>query len=273
MHDYIVRAVSADGFVKAAAIRSTELVRRGAEIQGTTATATAALGRALTAASLMGNMQKVDDGSVTLQFKGDGPLGTILCVSDAVGNVRGYVQNPAVPLLEQYPGKLDVGAAVGRKGMATGEIAEDITAYFAQSEQTPTACALGVFLERDQSVQVAGGYLLQLLPGAPEAVIAALETGIQSAGAVTDMLRCGKKPEEILTAVCPGMQLEFLETTEVAYRCYCSRERVVGALISLGRKELEEIAQAGQTVHIGCQFCDADYRFQPEEIRELLSKI
>ena len=188
MHDYIVRAVSADGFVKAAAIRSTELVRRGAEIQGTTATATAALGRALTAASLMGNMQKVDDGSVTLQFKGDGPLGTILCVSDAVGNVRGYVQNPAVPLLEQYPGKLDVGAAVGRKGMltvirdlqmkepyvgsvqlATGEIAEDITAYFAQSEQTPTACALGVFLERDQSVQVAGGYLLQLLPGAPEA--------------------------------------------------------------------------------------------------------
>ena len=154
MHDYIVRAVSADGFVKAAAIRSTELVRRGAEIQGTTATATAALGRALTAASLMGNMQKVDDGSVTLQFKGDGPLGTILCVSDAVGNVRGYVQNPAVPLLEQYPGKLDVGAAVGRKGMltvirdlqmkepyvgsvqlATGEIAEDITAYFAQSEQ------------------------------------------------------------------------------------------------------------------------------------------
>ncbi len=178
MHDYIVRAVSADGFVKAAAIRSTELVRRGAEIQGTTATATAALGRALTAASLMGNMQKVDDGSVTLQFKGDGPLGTILCVSDAVGNVRGYVQNPAVPLLEQYPGKLDVGAAVGRKGMltvirdlqmkepyvgsvqlVTGEIAEDITAYFAQSEQTPTACALGVFLERDQSVQVAGGYL------------------------------------------------------------------------------------------------------------------
>ena len=120
---------------------------------------------------------------------------------------------------------------------------------------------------------MAGGYLLQLLPGAPEAVIAALETGIQSAGAVTDMLRCGKKPEEILTAVCPGMQLEFLETTEVAYRCYCSRERVVGALISLGRKELEEIAQAGQTVHIGCQFCDADYRFQPEEIRELLSKI
>ena len=292
MHDYIVRAVSADGFVMAAAIRSTEMVRRGAEIQGTTATATAALGRALTAASLMGNMQKVDDGSVTLQFKGDGPLGTILCVSDAVGNVRGYVQNPAVPLLEQYPGKLDVGAAVGRKGMltvirdlqmkepyvgsvqlATGEIAEDITAYFAQSEQTPTACALGVFLERDQSVQVAGGYLLQLLPGAPEAVIAALETGIQSAGAVTDMLRCGKKPEEILTAVCPGMQLEFLETTEVAYRCYCSRERVEGALISLGRKELGEIAQAGQTVHIGCQFCDADYRFQPEEIRELLSKI
>ena len=142
-----------------------------------------------------------------------------------------------------------------------------------RASRRPPPAPWASFLERDQSVQVAGGYLLQLLPGAPEAVIAALETGIQSAGAVTDMLRCGKKPEEILTAVCPGMQLEFLETTEVAYRCYCSRERVVGALISLGRKELEEIAQAGQTVHIGCQFCDADYRFQPEEIRELLSKI
>ena len=271
MGDYIVRAMSADGFVKAAAIRSTEIVRRGASIQGTTTTATAAFGRALTATSLLGNMQKVEEGSVTLQIKGGGPLGTILCVSDATGNVRGYVQHPAISLMEKYPGKLDVGAAVGTSGMltvirdlqmkepyvgsvqmVTGEIAEDLTAYFAQSEQTPTACALGVLVARDRTVQ---------------------EAGIRAAGAVTPMLERGMTPEEILTAVCPGMELEFLETTEVSYRCYCSRERVKGALISLGKGELEEIARAGETVHIGCQFCDADYQFGPEEIQKLLLEL
>ena len=217
MKDYMVRAMSKDGYVKAVAIRSTELVRRGAQIQKTTPTATAALGRALTAASMMGNMQKIENGSVTLQFKGGGPLGTILCVSDAMGNVRGYVQNPAISLLEKYQGKLDVGAAVGTNGMLTvirdlqmkepyvgsvelvsGEIADDVTAYFAQSEQTPTACALGVLVDRDQSVKVAGGYLFQLLPGAPDSVIDQLEQGIQKAGAVTAMLDAGMTPEQML---------------------------------------------------------------------------
>lgn len=292
MNDYIVRAMSSDGFVKAAAIRSTDIVRRAAQIQGTTPTATAALGRVLTAASLMGNMQKVEDGSVTLQVKGGGPLGTILCVSDAVGNVRGYVQNPAISLLEKYQGKLDVGAAVGTNGMltvirdlqmkepyvgsvelVTGEIAEDITAYFAQSEQTPTACALGVLVDRDQSVKVAGGYILQLLPNAPETVISALEEGIRKTGPVTSLLEAGKTPEELLTLVCAGMELEFLETTPVEYRCYCSRERVKGALISLGKKELTDIAREGETVHIGCQFCDADYTFTPAEIQKLLEEL
>lgn len=292
MGDYIVRAMSADGFVKMAAICSTEIVRRAREIQGTTPTATAALGRVLTAASLMGNMQKVDEGSVTLQVKGGGPLGTILCVSDAVGNVRGYVQHPAISLLEKYQGKLDVGAAVGTDGMltvirdlqmkepyvgsvelVTGEIAEDITAYFAQSEQTPTACALGVLVDRDQSVKVAGGYILQLLPNAPESTISALEAGIQKAGPVTAMLDGGRTPEEMLKAVCPGMELEFLETTPVEYRCYCSRERVRGALISLGKQELADIVREGETVHIGCQFCDADYQFTPEEVRTLLESL
>ena len=157
--------------------------------------------------------------------------------------------------------------------MVTGQIAEDLTAYFAQSEQTPTACALGVLVARDRTVQVAGGYLLQLLPNAPDAVIEALEGGIRGAGAVTPMLERGMTPEEILTAVCPGMKLKVLETTEVSYRCYCSRERVKGALISLGKKELEEIAAEGETVHIGCQFCDADYQFGPEEIQNLLLEI
>lgn len=292
MKDYIVRGMSMDGFVKCVAIRSTELVRRGAQIQGTTPNATAAFGRALTAASMMGNMQKVEDGSMTLQIKGGGPIGSIVCVSDAVGNVRGYVTEPKVPLVEKYPGKLDVGATVGTDGILTvirdlrlkepyvgstelvsGEIGDDVTAYFAQSEQTPTACALGVLVDRDQSVKVAGGYLLQLLPGAPEETISALERGIQRAGAVTPMLDRGMTPEEILGAVCGDLGVVFLETTEVAYKCYCSRERVTSALISLGKQELSEIAEEGQTFPVECQFCDTVYSFTPSDIRELLEKI
>lgn len=292
MSDYIVRAMSRDGFVKMAAICSTELVTRAARIHKTTATATAALGRVLSVTSLMGNMQKIDDGSVTVQVRGGGPLGSVLCVSDAVGNVRGYVHNPEIPVMEKYPGKLDVGAAVGTEGMLTvirdlqlkepyvgsvqlvsGEIAEDVTAYFAQSEQTPTACALGVLVDRDQSVKVAGGYLIQLLPGAPDSVADLLEQGIQQAGAVTPMLERGMTPEEILTAVCGELELEFLETTPVEYRCYCSKERVVGVLLSLGREELEDIQAKGETVHVGCQFCDTDYAFTPDEIGKLLKNV
>ena len=289
MSDYIVRAMSRDGFVKAVAIRSTEIVRRAQQIQQSTATATAALGRALTATSMIGNMQKVDNGSVTLQIRGGGILGTILCVSDAVGNVRGYVQNAQVSVLEKYPGKLDVGAAVDTNGTLTlirdmqmkepyvgsvelvsGEIADDVTAYFAQSEQTPTACALGVLVDRDQSVKVAGGYLIQLLPGAPEETISALEAGIRKAGPVTAMLDRGMTPEEILKAVFGPEELDLLETTPVAYKCYCSRDRVTSTLISLGKKELTEIAEAGENVDIGCQFCDTVYRFTPDQIRGIL---
>ncbi|MCD7859903.1 MAG: Hsp33 family molecular chaperone HslO [Firmicutes bacterium] len=292
MNDYLVRAVTADETVKLVAIRSTELVRRGAEIQHTAPNATAAFGRALTAASMMGNMQKVDDGSLTLQIRGGGPIGTITCVSDAVGNVRGCVTEPNVPLVEKYPGKLDVGATVGVAGTLTvirdlrmkepyigtielvsGEIADDITAYFAQSEQTPTACALGVLVDRDATVKVAGGYLLQLLPGAPEEVIDALEQGVARAGAVTKMLEDGLTPEDMLAQVCGSLGVLLLESTEVAYRCYCSRERVERVLISLGRAELEDIAAQGQTFPVSCQFCDAQYRFTPEEIRCLLEKI
>ena len=279
-----------DGFVKAVAIRSTELVRRGAEIQKTTPNATAAFGRALTAASMMGNMQKVENGSMTLQIKGGGPIGTIVCVSDPQGNVRGYVYEPNVPLVEKYPGKLDVGATVGTDGTLTvirdlqmkepyvgsielvsGEIGDDVTAYFAQSEQTPTACALGVLVDRDQSVKVAGGYLLQLLPGAPDEVIDTLEKGIQRAGAVTTMLEQGMCPEDILGQVCGDLGIVFMETTEVAYKCYCSRDRVAGALLSLGKKELTEIMAEGKTFPVECQFCDTVYKFTPEDIKDLLN--
>ena len=292
MNDYLVRGMSMDGFVKVVAIRSTDLVRRGAQIQKTTPNATAAFGRALTAASMMGNMQKVDNGSMTLQIKGGGPIGTITCVSDAVGNVRGFVTEPKVPLVEKHPGKLDVGATVGTDGMLTvirdlqmkepyvgsvalvsGEIADDVTAYFAQSEQTPTACALGVLVDTDLSVKVAGGYLVQLLPGAPDEVIDQLEAGIKRAGAVTTMLENGLTPEDILGQVMGTMGVVFLETTPVSYKCYCSRERVEKALISLGRKELGEIAAEGKEFPVECQFCDEIYTFTPEDIRKLLKKI
>ncbi len=292
MSDYLVRGMSLDGFVKVVAIRSTETVSRAAEIHKTTPNATAAFGRALTAASMMGNMQKVENGSMTMQIKGGGPIGGITCVSDPVGNVRGYVINANVPLVEKYPGKLDVGATVGTDGTITvirdlqmkepyigsvqlisGEIGDDVTAYFAESEQTPTACALGVLVDRDQSVKVAGGYLVQLLPGAPEETIDALEKGIQRAGAVTAMLEAGLTPEDILGQVCGDLGVVFLETQEIGYKCYCSRERVEKALISIGRKELTEIMEEGKSFPVECQFCDTVYTFTPEDISELLKKV
>ena len=292
MSDYLVRGMSMDGFVKVAAICSTELVRRGAQIQKTTPNATAAFGRALTAASMMGNMQKVENGSMTLQIRGGGPIGTITVVSDAVGNVRGCVTEPNVPLVEKYPGKLDVGATVGTDGTLTvirdlqmkepyigsvqlvsGEIGDDVTAYFAQSEQTPTACALGVLVGRDQTVSVAGGYLIQLLPDAPDALIDRLEAGIRAAGAVTPMLSEGLTPEAMLRRVLDGFELEFLENTPVSYRCYCSRERVTSTLIAIGRKDLEEIVAEGKPINLECQFCDQVYTFTPEEISDLLKEI
>ena len=292
MRDYLVRGMSLDGFVKAVAIVSTGIVSRAAQIHGTTPNATAALGRALTAASMMGNMQKTEKGSMTLQIRGGGPIGTITCVSDAVGNVRGCVTEPKVPLVEKYPGKLDVGATVGTDGTLTvirdlqmkepyigstelvsGEIGDDVTAYFAESEQTPTACALGVLVDRDQSVKVAGGYLLQLLPGAPEEVIDKLEAGIQRTGAVTAMLEAGLTPEDILGQVMGDLGVAFLETTGVSYKCYCSRDRVTRALISLGKQELAEIMEEGKDFPVECQFCDASYAFTPSDIQKLLEKI
>ena len=292
MNDYLVRGMTMDGFVKVVAIRSTEMVRRGAQIHNTTPNATAAFGRALTAASMMGNMQKVDNGSMTMQIKGGGPIGSIVCVSDPIGNVRGYVYEPNVPLVEKFPGKLDVGATVGTDGTLTiirdlqmkepyvgsiplvsGEIGDDVTAYFVHSEQIPTACALGVLVDTDMSVKVAGGYLIQLLPGAPDEVIDAVEAGIQRAGSVTTMLDQGMTPEDILGQVLGSLGVVFMETTEVSYKCYCSRDRVTSALISLGKKELAEIAQEGRAFPVSCQFCDTVYEFTPEDIQGLLANL
>ena len=292
MNDYLVRGMTMDGFVKMVAIRSTELVRRGTQIQRTTPNATAAFGRCLTAASMMGNMQKVENGSMTLQIRGGGPIGTITVVSDAEGNVRGTVTEPNVPLVEKFPGKLDVGATVGTDGTITvirdlqmkepyigsvqlvsGEIGDDVTAYFAESEQTPTACALGVLVDTDCSVKVAGGYLVQLLPGAPDEVIDAVEAGIKRAGAVTKMLENGLTPEEILTEVCGDLGVLFFENEPVYYKCYCNRHRVEAALISIGREELTQIRDEGKAFPVECQFCDTVYTFTPEDVTEILKKV
>ena len=286
----ILRAMTTDGWVKAVAINSKNIVERARQIHNTTPTATAALGRTLSACAMLGNMQKVENGSVTLQIKGGGPLGTVLAVSDAQGNVRGYVQNPHITLLEKYAGKLDVGAAVGTDGLLTvirdlqmkepyvgsvelvsGEIGDDVTAYLVQSEQCPSACGLGVLVEVDHSVRAAGGFILQLLPGAPDSIIDKLEAGIAAAGSVTAMLDAGLSLQEMLSKVTGGMELEFFEPTPVEYRCYCTRDRVEAALISLGRDELTKIADEGKDTKIECQFCDTEYRFSPDDVRKLLA--
>ena len=292
MADRIVRAISTDGMVQAAAICSRDLTERARQIHRTLPVATAALGRTLAAASMMGNALKSDGASLTLQFKGGGPLGTVLAVSDNEGNVRGYVTNPHVDIPLRKDGKLDVGTAVGHEGTLTvikdlhmkepyvgtidllgGEIAEDVAGYFVESEQIPTACALGVLVDRDQSVKAAGGYLIQLMPGAAEDTIAKVEGGIMAAGAVSAILEKNDDPEAMLRTVMSDFDLKILETCPVEYRCYCSRERVERALISLGREELEQMLSEQGGCQLTCQFCDAVYKFTAEDIQRLLKNL
>ena len=290
MRDEIVRAITADGMVKATAITGRALVERARTIHTLLPMATAALGRALMGASMMGDMLKEEKGAVTLQIKGGGPLGTVRAVSDYQGNVRGYVQNPHVDLMEKYPGKLDVGAAVGQDGTLTvikdlgmkepyvgsiglfsGEIADDLAMYFVESEQIPTACALGVLVGTDQSVTAAGGYLIQLLPGAGEETITRIEEGVKRLGPVSPALERGLDGEGLLRAVLEGTQLEILEKHPVEYRCYCSRDRVTRALISMGRGELASLIEEQGQAELTCQFCDKVYRYTKEELEELLA--
>ena len=292
MKDEIVRAITGDGLVKASAITGRSLVERARGIHRLSPMATAALGRALMGAGMMGDMLKEEQGSLTLQIKGGGPLGTILAVSDCEGNVRGYVQNPQVELMEQRPGKLDVGAAVGLDGTLTvikdiglkepyvgsiglfsGEIADDLAMYFVESEQIPTACALGVLVGLDQSVTAAGGYLIQLLPGAGEDIIEKIEAGVRAMGPVSAALAGGLDGEGLLRSVLGDFQLEILEKHPVEYRCYCSRERVSRALISMGREELSSMIEDEGREELTCQFCDAVYRFSQTELEQLLAEM
>lgn len=292
MTDEIVRAITGDGFVKAAAITGRDIVERARNIHKLLPTATAALGRTLMGASLMGDMLKEEQGSLTLQIKGGGPLGTILAVSDCEGNVRGYVQNPQVELMEQRPGKLDVGRAVGTDGTLTvikdiglkepyvgsiglfsGEIADDLAMYFVESEQIPTACALGVLVGLDQSVTAAGGYIIQLLPGASDDLISKIEAGVHSLGPVSSALAGGLDGEGLLRSVLQDFSLEILEKHPVEYRCYCSRERVSKALISMGRADLIDLIQEQGQAELTCQFCDQIYRFSKPELEQLLAEM
>ena len=289
--DRLIRAITADGMVKATAVTTRSLTERARQIHKTLPVATAALGRTLAAASMMGNALKSDGASLTIQVRGGGPLGAIVVVSDNEGNVRGYVEHPGVDLPLREDGKLDVGTAVGADGTLTiikdlhmkepyvgsvqllgGEIAEDIAQYYVESEQIPTACALGVLVERDQSVRCAGGYLIQLLPGAGEDVISRVEAGVYAAGAVTKMLAEQDDPEAMLRKVLSDFELEVLETSEVTYRCTCSRDRVSRALLSLGSKELQAILDEQGKADLTCQFCDKVHHFSGEDLRRLVEQ-
>ena len=292
MADRIVRAISTDGMVQAAAICSRDLTERARQIHKTLPVATAALGRALAAASMMGTALNSDGASLTLQFKGGGPLGTVLAVSDNEGCVRGYVTNPHTDLPLRPDGKLDVGGAVGHEGTLTvikdlhmkepyvgtidllgGEIAEDVAGYFVESEQIPTACALGVLVDRDQSVKSAGGYLIQLMPGAGEDTIAKVEGGVMAAGPVSAILEQNDDPEALLRTVLSDFDLTIRETCPVSYKCYCSRQRVERALISLGKSELEQMLAEQGGCQLTCQFCDRIHSFSGEELRRMIDEL
>lgn len=291
MSDKRIRAIAKDAAIQITAVTSIETVERARQIHQTLPTATAALGRVLTICSIMGSQLKVDDGSVTIQFKGNGPLGSVVCVSDSEGNVRGYLQNPACDLPLRQDGKLNVGAGIGQgylmvikdiglkdpvtgtTVLVNGEIAEDMTRYFVESEQIPSACALGVLVGVEQQVKQAGGYLVQLMPNYTEKDIDKLEENIKNAGAMTAMLESGMTLEQIVYKVLDGFDVEILEESEFEYRCNCSRDKVIRALISMGRKELTELMNEQQNAEITCQFCDKVYSFTSDEIGELLSKI
>ena len=291
MSDKRIRAIAKDAAIQITAVTSIETVERARQIHQTLPTATAALGRVLTICSIIGSQLKVDDGSVTIQFKGNGPLGSVVCVSDSEGNVRGYLQNPACDLPLRPDGKLNVGAGIGQgylmvikdiglkdpvtgtTVLVNGEIAEDITRYFVESEQIPSACALGVLVGTEQQVKQAGGYLVQLMPGYTESDIDKLEENIKNAGAMTAMLEAGMTLEQIVYKVLDGFDVEILEKSEFEYRCNCSRDKVIRALISMGRKELTELMKKKKNTEITCQFCDKVYSFTSDEIGELLNKI
>lgn len=289
----LLRAISENGGIVFYAIDSTEIVREAERIHKTSAVTSAALGRLLTAASLMSVTLKQPSDSITLRMKGDGPAGLVLAVANGAGQVKGYVQNPVVELPLRSDGKLDVGGAVGHNGtlsvvkdlglkepyvgqipLVSGEVAEDITSYYAISEQIPTVCALGVLVDRDLSILHAGGYLLQLLPGATEEEITQLEQNVQRMDSVTHMLQQGMQLEEIMERALFGFAPQVLDERQSVYHCDCSQERVERALLSLGKTELEKMAAEDAVAEVACQFCDKTYKIEiPALLAQLRKKV
>lgn len=287
--DVIIRGITSDN-IKITAASSKNTVERARVIHGLTPVTAAALGRTLIAASMLGNALKNLGNSVTVQIHGDGPIGKIVAVSDNEGNVRGYCRRPAIELPLNSKNKLDVAGAVGSSGylsvikdiglkepyigqvpLVSGEIAEDITAYLAKSEQIPSVCALGVLVDRDLSIKHAGGYIIELLPGASEDTIERLENAIKDVPPVTQLLDDGMDIKQMMREVLRGFDIRFLDETKVSYKCYCSKERVERMIISLGGKDLEEIIRDDKGAEITCQFCDKVYRLTTDEIKKLAS--
>ena len=288
--DRILRATAGDGFVKMSAVTARDTVQRAKEIHNCTPTTTAALGRTLCGASILGNLLKEENGTLTIRINGGGPAGSIIAVSDCEGNVRGYIQEPSVDLPLRSDGKLDVGGAVGRNGMLTvsrdiglkepyigstqlvsGEIAEDLTTYMLESEQIPAACGLGVLVDTDLSVKAAGGFIVQLMPGAPEEYIDLLEDNIFLMDQLTTILD-EDGLEEVFAQVLKGLPYHIVSEDEISYRCYCSRDRVSQAILSVGRDELESMISDGKDIDVSCQFCDALYNFTPADLTALLEE-
>ena len=288
----MVRAISDMGGVVISAIDSTDIVKRMEEIHKTSAVVSAALGRMLTASQLMASTLKSASDTITIRIKADGPIGLITVACDGRGHCKGYVENNVVEIPLRRDGKLDVGSAVGRNGqlyvvkdigmkepyvgsipLESGEIAEDITAYYAYSEQIPTVCALGVLVNPDLSIKCAGGYLLQLLPGATEEEISLVENNIKNIPSITNFFESGHDVYDIINTVMDGFNPSILDETDVKYQCDCSRERVKKALISIGIKDLEMLRDEEDQIEMGCQYCDAKYYFTKKDLDTIIKSL
>ena len=290
MSDYIIRATAAEGQIRAFAATTKELTEFARQAHNTSPVATAALGRLLTAGTMMGVMMKGADDILTIKIEGDGPIGGLTVTADSKGDVKGYAYNPEVMLPPNEKGKLDVGGAlgigvlsvikdiglkepyVGQTILVTSEIAEDLTYYFATSEQTPSSVALGVLMNKDNTVRQAGGFILQLLPGASEEVISTLENRLKEITSITSLLDAGNTPEMILEHILGDFDLEILDKIPTQFACNCSRERIEKALISIGKKELQEMIDEGKTIEMNCHFCNKNYPVTVEELKGLLEK-
>ena len=290
MNDYMIRATAADGQIRAFAATTKEMVETAKNAHNTSPIATAALGRLMTAAAMMGSDLKGEGELLTLRIEGDGPIGGLLVTADGKGDVKGYAFNPDVMLPPNAQGKLDVGGSlglgvlsvikdiglkepyVGQTQLITGEIAEDLTYYFATSEQVPSSVALGVLMNKDNTVRQAGGFIIQLLPGASDEIIDRLEAKLSGISSITSLLDAGKTPEEILTDILGEVGLEILKKMPVQFHCDCERSRVEKAIISIGRKEIQDMIDEGKEIEVNCQFCNKHYKFSVDELGEMLKK-